>query len=130
MLTSNTLRIRRVALFLAVQLLLLLPLTNLTFGQTQPSTVPRLVKFSGSVNAVHGNQRSGVVGLTFANGGSITGLLVPVQSAASVGSSFLPSAPPPAPSSAAPASSAPASSAPASSAPASAPPSPTAAASS
>src|SRR5450755_3190239 len=65
MLTSNTLRIRRVALFLAVQLLLLLPLTNLTFGQTQPSTVPRLVKFSGSVNAVHGNQRSGVVGLTF-----------------------------------------------------------------
>lgn len=75
-----------------------------------------------------------VVGLTFANGGSITGLLVPVQSAASVGSSFLPSAPPPAPSSAAPssahASPAVVSSAPAGSAPASAPPSPTAAASS
>src|SRR5450755_4848833 len=65
MLTSNTLRIRRVALFLAVQLLLLLPLTNLTFGKTQPSTVPRLVKFSGSVNAVHGSPRSGVMGLTF-----------------------------------------------------------------
>jgi len=66
MLNSNTSRIRRTALFLAGQLLLLLPLTNLTLGQTQPSTVPRLVKFSGSVNAVHGNQRSGVVGLTFA----------------------------------------------------------------
>jgi hypothetical protein len=74
-----------------------------------------------------------VVGLTFANGGSITGLLVPVQSAASVGSSFLPSAPPPAPSSAAPSSAppSPAVSSPAvSSAPASAPASPTAAATS
>jgi hypothetical protein len=87
-----------------------------------------------------------VVGLAFKNGGSITGLLVPVQSAASVGSSFLPSAPPPAPSSAAPSSAAPSSapassapavsspavgsSAPASSAPASASASPTAAASS
>ena len=65
MLNSNTSRIRRTALFLAGQLLLLLPLTNLTLGQTQPSTVPRLVKFSGSVNAVHGSPRSGVMGLTF-----------------------------------------------------------------
>ncbi len=66
MLTSNTLRIRRTALFLAGQLLLLLPLTNLMFGQTQPSTVPRLVKFSGTVNSAHESLRSAVVGLTFA----------------------------------------------------------------
>jgi hypothetical protein len=84
-----------------------------------------------------------VVNLTFKNAGSIRGLLVPVQSAAAVGSSFLPTAPPP-PLSSAPASSAPASpavsspaiasQAPVSSAPASAPAlpssSPTAAASS
>ena len=89
-----------------------------------------------------------VVDLTFKNSGSITGLLVPVQSAASVGSSFLPTAPPPlssapasptpavsspAVASQAPVSSAPVSSAPANSAPASTPvpsTSPTAAASS
>ena len=57
------------------------------------------------------------IGLTFKTSGSITGLLVPVQSA-SVDGTFLPTAPPPPPSSA-PASSAPAS--PVSSAPASAP---------
>jgi hypothetical protein len=88
-------------------------LRNLTVALTQGDTV--------------------VVGLTFANSGSISGLLVPVQSAAAVGSSFLPTAPPP-PLSSAPASSAPASpavsspavasQAPVSSAPASAPASP------
>lgn len=45
------------------------------------------------------------VGLTFKNSGSVSGLLVPVQSSDVVGSAFLPSAPPPAPS--APASSTP-----------------------
>jgi len=77
-----------------------------------------------------------MVSLTFGNSGSVTGLLVPVQSSAVVGT-FLPTAPPPPPSSpvaspvASPAvgSSAPAS-APASSAPASAPASPSAATSS
>jgi hypothetical protein len=81
------------------------------------------------------------IGLTFKNSGSVTGLLVPVQSAG-VDGTFLPTAPPPPPSSP-PASSAPASavaSAPASapvaspvssgSAPASAPASPSAAPSS
>jgi hypothetical protein len=89
------------------------------------------------------------IGLTFANSGSVTDLLVPVQSAAVVGS-FLPTAPPPPPPSspvASPVASAPASpaaspvgspavgssapaSAPVSSAPASAPASPSAATSS
>jgi hypothetical protein len=64
------------------------------------------------------------VGLTFKNSGSVTGLLVPVQSAAAVGSAFLPTGPPPLPSSPAPASSAPASPAPASSGPVTAPASP------
>jgi hypothetical protein len=83
------------------------------------------------------------IGLTFANSGSVTDLLVPVQSAAAVGT-FLPTAPPPPPSSpvASPVASSPAespvaspvgspavgssapASAPASSAPASAPASP------
>ena len=66
MLNSNALRIRRKALFLAVPLLFLLLLTNLTIGQTQPTAVPRLVKFSGTVNGAHESSRSGVVGLTFA----------------------------------------------------------------
>jgi hypothetical protein len=87
-----------------------------------------------------------VIGLTFANSGSVSGLRVPVQSAAVVGT-FLPTAPPPPPPSspvaspvASPAespvgsppagSSAPVASAPASSAPVSAPASPSAATSS
>jgi hypothetical protein len=53
------------------------------------------------------------IGLTFHNSGSVSGLLVPVQGAA-VDGTFLPTAPPPAPSSSAPASPAPVSSAPAS----------------
>ena len=78
------------------------------------------------------------VSLTFGNSGSVTGLLVPVQSSAVVGT-FLPTAPPPPPSSpvaspvASPVGSPPASapaSAPAGSAPASAPASPSAATSS
>lgn len=59
------------------------------------------------------------VGLTFGNSGSLTGLLVPVQGADVVGT-FLPTGPPPAPSSAV-ASPVPISSAPASSAPAASP---------
>jgi hypothetical protein len=50
---------------LAAQLLLLL-LTNLISAQTQPSAVPRLIKFSGTVNTAHETPRTGVVGPTFA----------------------------------------------------------------
>jgi copper(I)-binding protein len=60
-----------------------------------------------------------MIGLTFHNSGTVSGLLVPVQGAGVVGT-FLPTAPPPAPSSAsasAPVASAPASSAPASTSP-------------
>jgi hypothetical protein len=60
-----------------------------------------------------------MIGLTFHNSGTVTGMLVPVQGAEVVGT-FLPTAPPPPPSSA-PAS-APVSPAPVSSAPASTPP--------
>ena len=64
------------------------------------------------------------IGLTFHNSGTVNGLLVPVQGAEVVGT-FLPTAPPPPPSSSAPASasasSAPVASAPVSSAPVSAP---------
>jgi hypothetical protein len=65
-----------------------------------------------------------MIGLTFHNSGTVSGLLVPVEGAAVVGT-FLPTAPPPLPSSApasAPVSSPPVSSAPVSSAPASTPP--------
>jgi hypothetical protein len=69
------------------------------------------------------------VDLVFANSGSAVGVLVPVQSADAVGSAFLPSAPPPPPTSASPVASAviseppatPAGSAPASTGPQSAP---------
>lgn len=66
MINSTAVRIRRMALFLAVQLLLLFPLTNLMFGQAQTSAVPRLVKFSGTVNDGHESPRTGIMGLTFA----------------------------------------------------------------
>lgn len=73
-----------------------------------------------------------VIGLSFANSGSVSGLLVPVQGAAVVGT-FLPTAPPPPPASspvASPVASSAGSPAPVASAPASAPASPSPAASS
>jgi hypothetical protein len=57
------------------------------------------------------------VGLKFKNSGSLSGLLVPVQSADAVGKSFLPSSPPPAPASASPSASASAVASPAASSP-------------
>jgi hypothetical protein len=65
MLNAKAPRNRHRALLFAAQLLLL-TLTNLISAQTQPSAVPRLIKFSGTVNAAHETPQTGVVGLTFA----------------------------------------------------------------
>jgi hypothetical protein len=60
---------RRWARSLTCQLLLLLPLTTPTLGQSPPAAstaVQRLVKFSGAVKDAQGNPLGGAVGITFA----------------------------------------------------------------